>query len=166
MTEMKLNYRKAKAEDAPLIAMLADRIWKKHYITIITMEQIGFMLEKMYSAESLVKQMKEGHEFTLVYLDETPVGYISLSTKDNKNYFLHKFYVETNEQAKGIGTRLFSHILSALDNARTIELTVNRKNYKAINFYFRNGFSIKEVADFDIGGGYFMNDFVMIKKIK
>jgi hypothetical protein len=45
-------------------------------------------------------------------------------------------------------------------------LTVNRKNYKAINFYFKNGFTIKEIADFDIGNGFFMNDFIMIKKIK
>jgi hypothetical protein len=35
-------------------------------------------------------------------------------------------------------------------------------NYKAINFYFKNGFTIEKVADFDIGDGYFMNDFVMI----
>ena len=39
---------------------------------------------------------------------------------------------------------------------------VNRMNYKAVNFYFKSGFTIEKVADFDIGDGYFMNDFVMI----
>ena len=163
---MKLSYKKAGKEEAPLIAALAERIWKKHYITIISMEQIGFMLQKMYSAESLSRQMDEGHEFTLIYLDERPVGYISISTKDHKNFFLHKFYVETEEQAKGIGTEVLAHILQSLEAAESIELTVNRQNYKAINFYFKNGFVIKEVADFDIGEGYFMNDFVMRKRIK
>jgi len=162
---MELSYTKAQKQDAGIIAGLADRIWKKHYIAIITMEQIEYMLNKMYSAESLVKQMEEGQEFTIVSLDEKPIGYISISTKDNENYFLHKFYVEAEEQAKGIGTKLFGHILQTLRSAKMIELTVNRQNYKAINFYFKNGFVIKEVADFDIGNNYFMNDFVMIKKI-
>ena len=45
---------------------------------------------------------------------------------------------------------------------QTLRLTVNRQNYKSINFYFKNGFVIEKTADFDIGSGYFMNDFVMV----
>jgi hypothetical protein len=41
-----------------------------------------------------------------------------------------------------------------------IELTVNRNN-KFLNFYLSNGFQIKEEKDFDIGGGYFMNDYIL-----
>ncbi|MBK7966419.1 MAG: hypothetical protein IPK10_14825 [Bacteroidetes bacterium] len=41
-------------------------------------------------------------------------------------------------------------------------MTVNRTNLKAINFYFKKGFTIEEVKDFDIGNNYFMNDFVML----
>lgn len=163
---MNLKFIKATSTDVTLIAQLADSIWRKHYSTIISTEQIDYMLKSMYSTESLLKQMADGHQFTLVYNSETPIGYISLSTKDNKNYFLHKFYVEVNEQGKGIGSRSFKSILEEMPNAETVELTVNRQNHKAINFYFKNGFTIKEVADFNIGNGYFMNDFVMIKKIK
>lgn len=130
------------------------------------MEQIEFMLDKMYSSQSLLKQMDEGHEFTLVYDGERPIGYISISSNDGRNYFLHKFYVEVDDQGKGVGSQLFNFILNEMPDAESIELTVNRKNYKAINFYFKNGFVIKSFADFDIGNGYFMNDFVMIKKIK
>jgi len=161
----KISYKNAGKNDVPVIAILAERIWKKHYITVITAEQIEYMLHKMYSAENLSKQMEEGHAFTLVFMDDIPVGYISISTKDNVNYFLHKFYVEVSDQRKGIGTQFLDHILSSIPNAKSIELTVNRKNYTAINFYFKNGFIIKEIADFDIGNGYFMNDFVMLKKI-
>ena len=38
------------------------------------------------------------------------------------------------------------------------------QNYKSINFYFKNGFVIERVADFDIGNNFVMNDFVMIWK--
>ena len=160
---MNLKYKKAVADDIPVIAGLADRIWRKHYPDIITVEQIEYMLKNMYSSANLLKQMNEGHEYTLAYINEKPVGYISISTKDKRNYFLHKFYVEVEGQRKGIGSELFTHILQQLNTPGTIELTVNRKNYKAINFYFKHGFVIKEIADFDIGNGYFMNDFIMLK---
>ena len=162
---MNLNFKKATKEDIPVIFQLADRIWRKYYPDIISVEQIEYMLKNMYSSENLLKQLNEGHEYTLVYSDKEPIGYISISTKDTKNYFLHKFYIEVEGQRKGIGSELFATILKQLKKAETIELTVNRKNYKAINFYFKNGFVIKEVADFDIGNGFFMNDFVMIKKL-
>ncbi len=161
---MKVTFKKATNEDVILIAQLADNIWKRHYSSIIALEQIDYMLKKMYSPESLLKQMEEGHQFTLVYNGSAAIGYISLSSKDVKNYFLHKLYVDVDEQGKGVGSQLFNYVLSQMPNAETIELTVNRQNYKAINFYYKNGFVIKEVADFDIGNGYFMNDFVMIKK--
>lgn len=166
MQKNNLTFKKAELSNVKNISELAEKIWKKHYITIISFEQIEYMLRKIYSAESLSEQMKQGHEFTLVCLNDLPVGYISISTKDNKNYFLHKFYIDTTEQSRGIGTQLLEHIINSLERVNTIELTVNRKNYTAINFYFKNGFVIKEVADFDIGNGYFMNDFVMIKRIK
>jgi ribosomal protein S18 acetylase RimI-like enzyme len=166
MNKNDLTYKKAGLPDVNTIYALAEKIWRNHYISIISLEQIDYMLNKMYSAESLSEQMQQGQQFTLVYLNDLPVGYISISTKDQKNYFLHKFYIETTEQSRGIGTHLLGYMINSLESPETIELTVNRKNYTAINFYFKNGFVIKEVADFDIGNGYFMNDFVMIKKIK
>ena len=118
---MNLKFRKASKEDVELIAQLAERIWKKHYINLITMEQIDYMLEIMYSAKSLTKQMNEGHQFTLVYDENKPVGYISLNEVDGKNYFLHKFYVEVDDQGKGIGSKLFNYVLEQMPRAETIE---------------------------------------------
>jgi hypothetical protein len=43
-----------------------------------------------------------------------------------------------------------------------MRLTVNRQNYKSINFYFKIGFRIEKCADFPIGNGFVMNDFVMV----
>ena len=163
MTE--LTFKQAGTEDVYTIAQLADKIWRLHYTSIITIDQIEYMLEKMYSPDQLLKQMAAGHRFTLAYVNNQPLGYASMSITDSKSYFLHKFYVLVNEHRKGIGTELLNFILSQLNNPESIELTVNRKNYKAINFYFKNGFVIKELADFDIGNGYFMNDFVMIRNI-
>lgn len=162
---MDVIYKKATEKDIPTIVHLADVIWRKHYPSIITAGQIDYMLDKMYSPNELLKQMNEGQQFILAYINEAPVGYIALSTRDGKNYFIHKFYVLVDEHRKGIGSQLFQHILKQIPDAETIELAVNRENYKAINFYFKLGFIIKHSFDLEIGEGYFMNDFMMIKKI-
>lgn len=160
---MKITFRQAGIPDIHLITELAHRIWKNHYTGIISSEQINYMLEKMYSPEKLLQEINQGIIFTLLYKDNKPLGYISISTTDNKIYILHKFYIEVDNHREGLGSQLFLFALKQLENPKTIKLTVNRMNFKAINFYFKNGFIIKEAVDFDIGNGFFMNDFVMEK---
>ena len=77
---------------------------------------------------------------------------------------MHKFYIDQDLANNGLGTQVLQKLESLLP-IKTITLTVNRQNFKSINFYFKNGFKIESVEDFNIGDGYFMNDFVM-KKIK
>jgi len=164
---MGLTFKKATHNDIPVIQDLVDRIWRKHYLPIIGAKQVDYMLTKNYSTESIQKQMSDQQEYTLVYNDAAnAIGYISMRMKDENTFFLHKFYLDGDQRSKGIGTQVLNHILSTIPKAATIELTVNRQNYKSINFYFKNGFVIKEVADFDIGDGYFMNDFVMHRSPK
>lgn len=158
----KINYKKAGHSDCKLIYDLALEIWNTHYIPIIGQQQVDYMLSTLYSENSLMKQMEGGQEFTLIYLDELAIGYFSLSRKENVS-FLHKFYIDSTKQQLGIGTTVLNEIISKSNGATSIELTVNRKNFKTINFYFKNSFRIKSVEDFDIGNGYFMNDFVMEK---
>jgi ribosomal protein S18 acetylase RimI-like enzyme len=96
--------------------------------------------------------------------DERETGFISISTRDNRDFFLHKFYILQENQNIGLGTEVFKKLFEELYKPETIRLTVNRQNYKSINFYFKLGFKIEKVAEFDIGDGYFMNDFVMVYK--
>ncbi len=158
-----LSITKATSTDCKTISQLAEIIWKKHYPDIISMEQIEYMLQLMYSEEALKKQMSEGQQFFLLNANETPVGYISFTDRGNGEYFLHKFYLDHEKQGKGLGTYFFHEMIGLLGNPKSIRLTVNRQNFKSINFYFKNGFIIEKVADFDIGNGFVMNDFVMLR---
>ncbi|MBK9319647.1 MAG: GNAT family N-acetyltransferase [Bacteroidetes bacterium] len=97
--------------------------------------------------------------------DEHPAGYLSYSHNGEGAYFLHKLYVDTGYHQKGMGRYLLNEVFDKIPTIKTLRLTVNRKNYTAINFYFKMGFIIEEVKDFDIGNGYEMNDFVMLKKL-
>jgi diamine N-acetyltransferase len=164
MEDLKLTELTEK--DIPLISKLASVTWNQHYPSIIGQQQVDYMLSLMYSQQSLLQQMKQkGHLFFAVELRTKPVGFISVHDEENNNWFLNKFYIDQAKAARGLGSHAFELLLKKL-NPETITLTVNRKNYKSINFYFKNGFVIDDVKDFDIGEGYVMEDFIMKWKKK
>lgn len=161
---MSIQIRKANTSEIPLIASLAERIWRVHYPSIISHAQIDYMLDLMYSESSLQKQMEEGYHFFLVENNAAPIGYISIGKKADGDYFLSKFYMEIAEQGKGFGKTAFAQMVNEFPDMKTIRLQVNRRNFKSINFYFKLGFIIEDAKDFDVGNGYSMDDFVMLWK--
>ncbi|HRG88321.1 MAG TPA: GNAT family N-acetyltransferase [Chitinophagales bacterium] len=160
---MSIQFKEATAHDVALIAQLARKIWHEHYPSIITVAQIDFMLSSRYSVNAIQEGMAQGEVFYLAYADGEPVGYASVELKGDY-YYLHKFYIDVAKHRGGIGGDFFKYILQQIDLSKPVKLQVNRQNIKAINFYFKNGFIIETTGDFDIGGGYFMNDFVMVRK--
>lgn len=159
-----LKLLKANPEHISTIYILAEKIWMHHYVPIIGREQVDYMLGKMYSAPSLMEQMIEKNQpFYLVLENEKPIGFISISGVDE--VFIHKFYIDQDEQNRGIGVEVFDQIKRINPQVKSYILTVNRKNFKAINFYFKLGFKIDHCDDFDIGNGYWMNDFIMKWKL-
>jgi diamine N-acetyltransferase len=157
-----LVLRPATPKNFTIIEELARTIWHKHYIPIVGEAQVNYMLNEMYSTQALQKQQEEGQHFYLIVNNESEVGFVSISTADAKNLMLHKFYILQEKQNTGLGTLVFKKIVEELYTPQTIRLTVNRQNYKSINFYFKLGFKIEKVEDFDIGNNFFMNDFVML----
>ena len=100
MTEIK----KASASDIPLIRELTFRIWPQTYSSILSPEQIDFMLEMMYSEASLLKQItEEGCQFIIVYDNNIPVGFASYGQIEIKTWKLHKIYILHDQQGKGLG---------------------------------------------------------------
>lgn len=163
-TAMSITFRPATTADIPLINDLAHRIWWLHYPEIISDDQIRYMLDKMYSTAAIADQMAASQNYTLIYAGGEPVGYYAISEKSPGHFFLHKFYVDTTQHRRGIGAAAFRQILNDCTGYQEIALQVNRRNIKAVNFYFKQGFTIAFAKDFDFGGGYTMDDFWMIKK--
>ena len=128
-----------------------------------------YMLEKFYSAPTLLYQLQELHYNSVLALDdELPVGFATYSPKENSKtiYRLHKIYLLPEQQGKGTGVQLLNHIIAEMKtkDAKILELNVNRQN-KAKLFYEKFGFVIIREEDIAIGNGYFMNDYVMHKFI-
>jgi diamine N-acetyltransferase len=162
---MNYSFRPAAEDDAGVISQLGRKIWFDHYPGIISNEQIEFMLADRYSTGAILKGMRQGEQYYLAFGENGPqaVALADIELKGD-SYFLHKFYVDVSQHRTGIGTQFFEYIMARIDYHRFIRLQVNRLNFKAVNFYFKMGFIIESTGDFDIGGGYYMNDFVMLKK--
>jgi len=146
------------------LKLMAKDIWYEYYINMITQEQIDFMLELFYHREKLESDWKRGIDFLNIEDSGKTIGYVSISENNAGQFFIHKFYLKKENRGGGIGSKVFLEILNKYPNAKEIRLQVNRKNVASINFYFKNGFKIEKWADFEIGNGYEMNDFIMVWK--
>jgi len=144
------------------VADLAREIWQEYYLGMITQEQIDFMLSKFYHRNQLELDLENGVHYFFIQEIGRPMGFIAISEQEDSKFFIHKFYITHDFRGKGMGSRVFSEIIKHFPQAQQIRLQVNRKNISSINFYFKNGFTIERWADFDIGNGFEMNDYVML----
>ncbi|MGC4034423.1 MAG: GNAT family N-acetyltransferase [Chitinophagaceae bacterium] len=155
----------ATKNDIPLIRELTFKVWPQTYADLLTKEQIDYMLELMYSIESLEKQMEEGCRFIIVYDEKDAVGFASFQHLENYIYKLQKIYILQSQQGKGTGNFVINYIIDEIKSAggKALRLQVNRHN-KAKDFYSRIGFVVIDEIKLDIGNGFFMDDFIMEKE--
>jgi GNAT superfamily N-acetyltransferase len=153
--------------DIRLISELAEKTWWPSYSQIISDEQISFMLEDMYSAESLLEQMKSGIDFLIAERENIGIGFAaySLVDSDNQVYKLHKLYVLPSEQGLGTGKELIDRVADSakLKGGKILELNVNRGN-PAKYFYKKTGFEIYQTVDINYHH-FVLNDYVMRKEL-
>lgn len=159
-----LQIRGATIDDIPVIRALAYKIWLVTYSPILSEEQINYMLKLFYSEDALARQM-QSHQFFLGFHWGNPVAFASVGSTEEQHVFkLHKIYLLTSLQGKGMGRFLIDYIIGVIKSkgATDLELNVNRHN-TALGFYQKLGFGIIKTEDIDIGEGYWMNDYVLRK---
>lgn len=159
--------RTASKTDIPIIQEIAYKTWPTTYGHILSKEQINYMLDMMYSPSSLENQMNQNINFFLAELHGKVVGFASTGREPMEGMFkLHKLYVLPDIQTKGIGSALLEEVIqfAKKNSGEQLVLQVNRNN-SAVDFYKKKDFIVLYEADFNIGNGYQMNDYVMGKII-
>ena len=148
-------------DELSVVKTLAHDIWPRVYDYMISPEQISYMLSLMYNLDKLQQQWGEGVKFVVLEVEGIPQGFLSFEEKD-ECIFLHKLYLRPEMQGQGFGKKMLLVAIDfAIDSKKPfVELTVNRNN-KSLEFYMSQGFQIKEEKDFDVGSGYFMNDYIL-----
>lgn len=153
-------------KDLELTATIADIVWREHYIPIVGKAQIDYMLDKFQSVSAMQEQISQGYFYYLIWEDEEAVGYFAVQLRGN-DLFLSKLYVLSANRKKGHAKTAMSFIeeFAKEHNASNISLTVNKNNKGSIQAYERLGFKNTGPIVADIGNGYVMDDYKMVKEL-
>ncbi|MFM2367816.1 MAG: hypothetical protein RL619_112 [Bacteroidota bacterium] len=164
-----ITIKEASIADLNTIQEIAYKSWPDTYGTILSQEQIDYMLDLWYTSDVLIDNMTNKAHFFLLAFDGTVcLGFASYEHNYlNKNVTrLHKIYLLPEAQGKGAGKLLIGTIenLAKENNSVAISLNVNKFN-KAFTFYQKLGFEIVDEYDTEIGNGYLMEDYIMQKNV-
>jgi ribosomal protein S18 acetylase RimI-like enzyme len=80
---------------------------------------------------------------------------------------LEQLYLLESFRGKGLGRLMIRRVdtVARVKNLQSIILQVNKQNADSISIYRKAEFQVRESAIFDIGNGYFMDDYIMQKII-
>jgi ribosomal protein S18 acetylase RimI-like enzyme len=154
-------------KQAERAAQLAKEIWEEYYPTIITQEQIHYMIDTFQSAEAIKNQIQEGMQYYLAISNEDEIGYLAYAAEKDCSLFLSKIYIKRNFRNRGKGREMFAFILGQAQKQKlkTVRLTVNKNNTASVEKYLKMGFSITDSVVKDIGNGFYMDDYVMAYEV-
>ncbi len=164
-----ISISQATINDLSVIQEIAYKTWPDTYGSILSKEQLDYMLDKMYAIATLTDNLLyKGHHFILVKENDICLGFTSFEHHylDKKVTRLHKLYLLPETQGKGIGKLVLDSIVtfSKENESERISLNVNKFN-KAFSFYKKMGFEVVAEEDLEIGNVYLMEDYKMEKRI-
>lgn len=161
-------FRVKKNKEIMAVAELADEIWRQHFTSIIGEDQVNYMLDKFQSPGAISGQVESGAEYYLVTVGVQPVAYLCLIPEpaDGK-MMLSKIYVKQEARGTGVGNLILKFAEAECNNhdINTLWLTVNRFNNDTVKWYRQKGFNVVDEVKKDIGGGFYMDDFIMEKQV-
>jgi diamine N-acetyltransferase len=164
---MQIEVSPLRLEEAEALVDLAGLIWRQHYPGIISAEQIEYMLAQRYKP-GLVKQLlARGDLWLAARAGEELVGFAHAHPLQPGDTKLDKLYVHPDYQRHGIGGLLIAEVVRHVQPQGTTRLIlrVNRQNHPAIQAYLKHGFKVADLVVENIGEGYVMDDYVMLKEL-
>lgn len=149
------------------LSEIANEVWHQHFATILSPEQIDYMVEHFQSYAAMQRQMEEGYEYFFFHEPNTEGhhgnhGYFGIHVEDGA-LFLSKLYLLQPYRGRGLSSRALDYLISIAQNrgCNKIWLTVNRFNDHTIEVYRHWGFETVREQCADIGSGFVMDDYVM-----
>ena len=146
------------------LSELSNIIWHEFFPSILTIEQIDYMVNKFQSYDAMKKQIDDGYEYYLLNLNDTYIGYIGIKKEEDK-LFISKIYLLKEYRGKHLIKYVFEFFDEISDkyNLSLQYMTVNKYNSHAIDVYKRFNFIITDDVVTDIGQGFVMDDYIMTK---
>lgn len=169
---MKLAIRRSQISDLNSLRELSIDSFVNAYAAFNTEEDMQYYLSTNFSAEKIQEELSDPNlVFLLAVEQDEVVGYVKLGidpgTKAGatKPVEILRLYTRPDRIGKGIGKIILGGVeeYARANNHDAICLDVWQKNFRAVNFYQREGFSICGLTQFVLGKDV-QDDFVMIKR--
>ena len=165
---MKIDIGPLRLDEAEALASLAREIWHAHFPAIISRAQIDYMLDQRYKPGLIRQLLARGDLWLAARAGDELVGFAHGMALQEGDFKLDRLYVSGPWQRHGIGGELIARVA---DHARRhgctrLLLRVNRQNQQAIDAYLKHGFKVATLIVEDIGKGFVMDDYVMVKDIQ
>ena len=154
------------APDVEPLCALAREIWRAHYPPIIGEAQTEYMLAQRYDPGVVRAELeREGVRWFVARERDALAAFASYHLVAPGELRIDKLYVHPSRQRRGVGGMLISHACElALElGAQAVTLAVNKHNATAIAAYRKHGFEIRESVVKEIGGGFVMDDHIMVR---
>jgi ribosomal protein S18 acetylase RimI-like enzyme len=161
--------RIATLDDVARIREIAEITWPVTYSSIISPEQIDFMLNWMYDTTTISTAIQVANEDFLVLLqNDEIIGFSGIEHNYGNQAVthIHKLYVLPDKQGLGCGKLMLRSIETEAKkrDVSLLHLNVNKQN-PAVQFYFKYGFKIDKEVVLDIGNGFVMDDYELVLAI-
>lgn len=156
-------------EQINALAIIANIVWHEWFPSILSTEQIDYMVDKFQSYKAMKSQVENGYEYYFVNVDGVNVGYTGIHIENDTNkMFVSKVYLLKDYRGKGYASKVFDFLegICREKDLKSMYLTVNKYNSQAIAVYENKGFETIKSQVADIGNGYVMDDYVMEKTIQ
>jgi ribosomal protein S18 acetylase RimI-like enzyme len=157
------------AEDVERLAGLAREIWYAHYSAIISAAQIEYMLGQRYNSDVVLAELqRDGVWWDKLMVAGGMAGFASyFLTGVPGEMKLDKVYVHPRLQRHGYGGMMIARAgeIARSSGCSRLVLAVNKNNRSAIAAYLKHGFRIADAVMKDIGGGFVMDDYIMVKPV-
>jgi GNAT superfamily N-acetyltransferase len=150
------------------VASLAQETWTEHYTPLIGRRQVDYMLSRFQSAPAIREQITGGYLYYTVSCEGRPAGYFALVPQSGESTAqLSKIYVLKELRGQGLGRAIveFASAWCRRQGIGQLWLTVNRHNAGSIAFYEQVGFVRSGALVQEIGEGFVMDDYRMVKTL-
>lgn len=156
--------------DFALLRDLATRIWRQAYTGMIPDAQIEYMLGNRFADEAIERVLHDPDRWLeILRVGGAAVGYCGgeVVAAEPDTLKLGQLYLLDAFRGRGLGRFMLERVE---ERARqlgkgTIFLQVHKRNTAAQAFYRAAGFTLRGPAVFDIGGGFFMDDYLLEKRL-
>ena len=155
------EFQKVEDAETERLAALAERLWHSAYDGLLGKAQVDYMVGLLQSAPALREQAAHGYTYYFIRGGGHTLGFCGVQMQGEK-LFLSKLYLCDEFRGRGVGQLALAKVVSIARErgAKSVYLTVNKGNARAVRAYEKFGFARTSEQVSDIGGGYVMDDYI------